>query len=195
MKNLFFYFSICYLFPFSAFAQETPEQVLQKILAEIKAASNTSPVVEYVDWQKAFSKMPEDRKKMINVETPEGMKSYYKEVLKDPVAVMKKQFESRLGSLPPAQKPIYEQNFARMQKALEDKTKEMFSRIAETEYQVGTAEIQGDSAVVALTQNYKGEVRNEKIHFEKTGNAWLLPAVSSMSGERPAEQKPAPAVQ
>lgn len=188
MKKLLF---LILFFPFFAYAQETPEQVLEKIIADIKAASSTSPVVEYVDWEKAFNNMPEERRKMISVETPAAMKSYYKEVLKDPVSMMRKQFEARLDSLPPAQRPIYEQNFSRMQKALEDKTKEMYSRISETDYKIGTADIQGDVAVIALTQKYKEEEKTENVRFEKSGDKWMLPAVSSLGSQQP--QKPATA--
>lgn len=180
--NLFILFS-----PILALAEETPEKVLEKILGEIKAASNTSPVVEYVDWDKAFNNMPEERRKMINADSPSAMKAYYKSVLKDPVEVMKQQFEARLGSLPPSQKPVYEQNFSRMQKVLEEKTKEMFSRIAETEYTIGTADIEGEVAVVPLKQKYKEEVREESVRFEKSGTKWMLPAVSSLGQQQKAE--------
>ena len=56
---------LCWLLiPFVALA-ETPETVMKEILAKIKAESNSSPIVEYVDWETAYAQAPEQQKQVM----------------------------------------------------------------------------------------------------------------------------------
>lgn len=172
------------IFPAVSYSQETPEQTLNKILSEIKSTGSTSPVVNYVDWDKAFENLSEDRKKIIAVSTAEEMKSYYESVLKDPLVVMEKQYQNKIASLAPEQKPVFEQNFIRLKSVLEKKSKEMQTRISESEYEVGKAQITGNKALISLKRTYIGKTLEENVTLEKFGDKWLLPAVNSLSGGR-----------
>ena len=183
MNKIIFSISLMvFLFsPSISYSQETPEETLNKILSEIKSSASTAPVVNYVDWDKAFESLPEDRKKIIAVSSPDEMRSYYESILKDPLAVMEKQYEKKIAGLTPEQKPIFEQNFARLKDILEKKSKEMEKRISESEYEVGKAEIKGSKAAVPLKRKYIGKTIEENVVLEKSGDKWLLPTVSSLS--------------
>ncbi len=174
------------LFSSNALSQEaksSPEGVLNRILSEIKTAQNTSPVVNYVDWKKAFNSLSVERKNKISVNSSDEMKSYYQTILKNPIAVMEKQYKARIAKLDPEQKSVYEEQFSSVKKILEEKTKEMNSRIAESTYEVGEANIDGNIAIVSLKRKYLGKTKEEKVRLEKSDGRWLLPAVNSIGGQ------------
>ena len=171
-------------FPTVSYSQETPEQTLSKILSDIKTSASTTPVVNYVDWEKAFNNLSEEKRKKNSISSSQEMKSYYENVLKNPIAIMEKQYKKKIASLTPQQKPIFEQNFARLKSALEEKTKEMSERIAESEYEVGVAKVTGDIAIVPLKRKYIGKTTEENVRLEKSGDKWLLPGVNSLSAKK-----------
>lgn len=163
---------------------EAPEEVLKEIISKIQSASNTAPIVDYVDWSKAYSSIPAPRRQFMGVDSPEAMKEYYRKVLKDPVVVMKQQFKQKLSTVPNSQKPALEQTFARMEKVMSEKTKEMQSRIKNTKYQVGEATIEGGKAVVPMTQIFNQVKKTEEVVFERSGKTWRLPSVGMMSNQK-----------
>lgn len=162
---------------------ETPDEVLREIITKIKAASNTSPIVDYVDWSKAYKSTPLPRREFMGVDSAEAMKEYYREVLKDPVAVMKQQFKTKLETVPNAQKPALEQTFARMEQVMGERTKEMQLKVKGTEYEVGEPIIKDDKAMLPLKQTFNGVMKTEEVVFERSGDTWLLPTVGMMSGK------------
>ncbi len=166
----------------------TPEKTLEEILGKIKEAGNASPVVEYVDWEKAFKEAPEVQKSIMQISDANGMKEFYKEVLEKPSSVMKKQFEMRKESMPESQRTMLEQTFTRMEAKMKEKEKEMKAKIAGTEYTIGEAEIDGETAKVSLKQEYEGKSRTETVTFVKSGDRWMLPAVAMFGGEKKAKQ-------
>jgi len=166
------------LFPsLSPLYADAPEDVLKEIIGKIKAQNDASPVVEYVDWNKAFTEMPPPQKMAMKINSPQEMKSFYKQVLANPSAMMKKQFEERLGMIPEAQRPMMRQSLARMEEMMKQKEAEMKQKIAGTTYEVGKSEINGANAKVELKQTYEGKTKVEKVEFVKSGDNWLLASV------------------
>lgn len=185
--------SVCFMlivsFSSACFADgQSPEKTLEEILGKIKEAGNASPVVEYVDWDKAFKEAPDTQKSIMKISDANGMKEFYKEVLANPSSVMKKQFESRKASMPESQRTMLEQTFTRMEAMMKEKEKEMKKKIAGTEYTIGEAKIEGDEAKVSLKQEYDGKSRTEEVTFLKSGDRWMLPAVAMLGGEKGARQ-------
>ena len=164
-----------------ALAAPAPEKILEQIISKIKEASNASPVVDYVDWDEAFSKVPEQQRTVMSITSPEQMKSFYTEVLKNPSAMMQKQFEARLKTLPEEQRGVLRQSLGKMQDVMKKKEAEMKERIAKTEYKVGKSTVEGDKAKVELSQTFNGETKTEEVKFVKKDGKWLLPSVGIVS--------------
>ena len=167
----------------NALAQQKPDDVLKELLKKISEKQNASPVVEYVDWQEAFAKAPEDQKKTLNITNPGQMKEFYRQILESPTANFRKQVQERLAAVPEEQKPLMEQQLQRMEDLMRQKENEMKEKIAGTKYTVGDAKIEGNSAKVKLTQEYKGEKKEEDVQFIKVGDRWFLPSVAVMAND------------
>ena len=164
---------------------ENPKKVLKEIISKIKSASNTSPVVDYVNWSKAYGSLSESRKNFMGIDSPDSMKEYYRRVLKSPVSVMKEQFERKLESVPNNQRPALEQTFARMEKVMAQKSKEMESRVKNTDYEIGEVKIEGETATIALKHTFNSVFKTEEVILERVGDKWLLPSVG-MIANRPS---------
>lgn len=176
-----------------ALAQTAPDAVLKEIIEKIKAAQNASPVVDYVDWKEAFEKAPAEQKQAMNISGPDQMKDFYREVLTRPSELLKKQFEQRLAAVPPDQQQLMKASVDRMEQMMRQKEEEMKKRINETTYEVGEAKVDGDKAVVPLTQTYQGSSKQEQVEFVKSDGRWLLPSVGLMSPEQRAAAPGGPA--
>lgn len=164
-------------------AEQKPDEVLKELLDKIKVQANASAVVDYVDWQEAYSKAPEDQKKTMNITGPDQMKQFYRQILESPAVNFRKQVEERLASVPADQKPMMEQQLKRMEELMRQKEAEMKEKIAGTTYEIGDPKIDGNIAKVKLKQTYKGETKEEEVQFVRANDRWLLPSVAVMAND------------
>ena len=176
-------------------ADSTPTKTMETIIQSIKSAGNPSGVVEFVNWTKAFDKLPEAQRAQLKITNAEGMKAFFKDMLTSPSATMKKQMDDRLKTVPADKQAQAKEQLLKLEKMMQDKEAEMKDRIAQTEYKVSDEKIEGANATVTLTQTYKGETKTEVVKLEKDGDKWLLPALDSLGngGQQGAPQGAAPA--
>ncbi len=153
---------------------ETPEEVMQEIVTKIKAEENSAPIVEYVDWDSAYAEAPEQQKQLMQLDSPVKLKEFYREVLKNPAAMMKKHVEMRMSQVPEDQQAMMRATVSQMETVIKKKEAEMKDKIAKTEYNVGTAKITGDDAVVPLTTTFAGEEKTHDVDFVLKDGKWLL---------------------
>ena len=167
------------LSPTAAFAN--PEAIVQEIVTKIKAASNPSPIVDYVDWSKAYEKMPPMQKTMMKVDSADGMKEFYRQMLTNPAMMMEKRMKEQAASMPEAQQAAMQQSMGQIQQMLKQRQEEMKKQISETEYTVGKATVEGEKATVMLTQEFEGEKKEREIQLNKVGEKWMLDSTSMFS--------------
>lgn len=165
-----------------------PDAVLQEIVDKIKAAENPSPVVDYVRWDEAFSKMTPEQKQSMKITSPAEMRELYRRVLRSPVSLMKSQFEEKLKSNPPPTPQAAEQQKVQLDQMMAQKEKEIKDRIGGTVYVVGKSVVEGNTAIVELTQTYEGQSKTEGVKLIRTGDTWMLPSVAMAGG--PADKTP-----
>ncbi len=161
----------------AAFAETSPEGTVKEFVGKIKSAKSPAPIVEYIDWQKAFNEFPEAQRAQLKLDTPDKLKTFFKSMLESPAKTMREQMEARLKSMPQDQQTQAKPMMDQLQTMMETKEKEMKERIAATDYQVSDEHIDGDTATVKLTQKYKGEDKSETIKLERHGSKWLLPSL------------------
>ena len=171
------------LLPSAAFA--SPEAVVKEIVEKIKAAANPSPIVDYVDWSKAYEKMPPMQKTMMKVESANGMKEFYREMLTNPAAMMEKRMKEQAASMPEAQQAAMQQSMGQIQQMLKQRQDEMKKQITETEYKIGKATVEGEKATVKLTQVYQGDSKEREIQLNKVGEKWMLDSASMFAAPGP----------
>lgn len=171
-----------------ALADSTPDGTVKEFVEKIKAAGSPSPIVEYIDWARAFAEFPEAQKSQLKITSADGMKTFFKEMLANPAKAMKAQMEARLAQLPPEQQESAKASLVQLETMMQQKEAEMKDRIAKTEYKIEGTEVDptGKKATVKLTQTYQGQAKTEEIKLEKTGERWLLPSLSTAGAPQSA---------
>jgi hypothetical protein len=173
----------------SAFAL-TPEETVKEIVEKIKSAGTPAPIVEYVDWESAFSGIPQEQRSMMKLASAQEMKVAYTKVINDPVAAIKERMEAQIATLPADKQAEAKEKVKMMEQSINKQKAEMTDRIKQTEYQVGKADVKGDTATVNLVQDFKGDKKEQQVKLIKKGDAWLL-ASQEMFSKPAAPQAPA----
>lgn len=153
-------------------AQDEPSKVVSLVVNKIKKQGDPSPVVDYVYWDKIFSKLPQKNREVMNVHTPDELKEFYRKILHSPSGALENVLRSRMEEKLGADKTSEMLQTLRA-KAVE-KEKELKRKIKETEYIVGPSKIKGDKAKVPLTHVYRKEKKTEKVSLVKIKHSWLL---------------------
>ena len=180
---------LCVLFPpVIAFAQ-APDEVMREVIAKVKKTLDASPVVDYVRWDEAFSRMDAQTRMQMKVSSAEDLKEYYRQALKNPVAAMHNQLQAQIKNASPEDAQKIKEYLAKQEAQLSREQMELKKRIAATRYEVGSAKIEGNTASVKLVQNYNGEVSSEEVQMVKVGDLWLLPSVTAIAPKNEASRR------
>jgi hypothetical protein len=176
-----------------ASADSTPDGTVKEIVGKMKSQGNPGAIVEYVNWDKAFEQFPEQQKQQLNIKSADDMKGFFREMLEHPSAIMRKQMEARLSTVPPDKQEEAKASIEQLAAAMQKKEEELKDRLVNTKYEVGAPRIDGDTAVVKLTQTYKDQTKVEDVKLEKDGDHWMLPNVNlTPPAKNPAAATPAP---
>ena len=157
-----------------AAAEMSAKQTVEEILSKMKAAESPAPVVDYVDWKGAYEKMPAAQRQAVGVESAEGLRSFYSKMMTNPKEVMEKKLEEQLASMPEEKKSMMRASMGRMEQMVDQRQEMMRKQLAETEYKVGEATMEGEVATVPITQTHNGETKQRDIKLTKVDGRWLL---------------------
>ena len=153
---------------------ETPEDAVRQAIASMKSARSPVPMLEYVDWKVAYKKMTAKEKKSFGVYDPSQLKSFYKKLLTDPYAVVRKRIDNQLAAVPQSKRELIEPMIRRIEPELRQKQSIVQDRITYGEYHVGAAQVDDNFAIVPVILTYRGKTQYQDINMKKSGNRWLL---------------------
>jgi hypothetical protein len=197
MLKEFFLATLCLFFLPAHSRAASPDDVLREMVGKMKDKNSPSVVVDYVQWADAFANLSPKHKEQMHVNSPQEMKEFYRQVLANPLSVMKAQLEEQTKSVPVEKKAEYDQYMMQMEQRLTLQQQEIGRRIQQTTYEIGEAVVEGNTARVKLKQTFEGKAVEEEVKFVKAGDTWLLPSVSSVSpvprGPQRAKTPPADA--
>jgi hypothetical protein len=187
-------------------AEQTPEAVVSEMMAKIKAAGSPAPFIDYVNWPLAFKSAPEQMKAQMKVTSADQMKTTFQRMFTDTKAFFHEQMKDRLAAVPEDKRAMAEAQLEKMNQMIDQQQAQMKEQIQQTDYSVGKATVEGNSARVMLTQSYQGQTREREVQLTKEGGAWLLDSAtifqeqeqakaSAPAPSAPAQQPAAPAPQ
>lgn len=183
LKLVIFTCVAIFVFPATAFAQ-TPAKLLQEIAAKLKATGSAAVLVDYVNWDSAFQNVDPRQKDQLNVQTPDALREYYRQLLTNPEKFLRQQIEGRLEELPPDQRESAKQKFEAALVEARAKLAESKLQFKESQYTVGEETITGDQAGVKLETVYKGTPKSDTIRFVKINGKWYLSSVRNIGSEQ-----------
>lgn len=154
---------------------EEPGEVLKTIVKKIRAAENPAPVVDYVMWDDVFNGLSDQEKLGLQVKSPEEMKQLYRKMLENPAAAMKEQFAERVKQQAGGNDAMVAQVMAQFDQQMAAKQEELKARIRETTYTVGESRVEGNTALVQLSQTYQGQTKTDEVKMVRSNDGrWLL---------------------
>lgn len=160
-----------------AVADETPEEMLSKLIAEVKSSGSPIPILERVDWKTAFAEtLTDDRyRAAIGVKSPEELKSFYRSVFENPNALMKERVASKMDSLPPAKQAALEVLMMRVEATMKEHKASEMEKLRRSEFKITGSRIEGDKATVDFDAVLDGETKTQTVKFIKVDGRWRFP--------------------
>lgn len=163
----------------------TPEETVTQFVGRIKEAGSPWPIVDYINWDKAFAEFPAPQKEQLKLKDAGEMKNFFKAMLQEPAKKMKEQMEARIKEMPKEMQDKSKPMMSQLEDMMKKKEAEMKDRIAKTEYKVLESKVDGANATVKLQQKYNTEEKVEEIKLEKFGDKWLLPSIKMAQMQPP----------
>ena len=182
MKKIIVLFVFCLMSCVSSYAEASPKEVLKTLIERMKKTGDASPVVDYVYWEDAFAKLTSEQKEQMKLTDSTQMKEYFRQVLKDPAAVLKQRFEAQKDSMPQDRRDAMEKALAQIAQSIKSQEQERKNKLKNTNYTIGEETVSGDTAKVKLSRVYNGESKDTEVRFVKVGDKWLLPSLETMEG-------------
>lgn len=168
--------SLISMMPLNLYAAESsPEAVIKQVVTLIKKQGNPSPVVDFVNWDDSLAKLSDKNKEMMNVKTSSDLREFYRKILKSPSSELERLFENKFKERLGEEKT--RAMLDTMKKRTEVKEEEIKKRIQESDYVVGAAQINGDTATVPLTYNYNSERKTDNVKLIKKDGKWMFAAL------------------
>jgi hypothetical protein len=180
----------------NAVAAGNPEDVVNSMIKDLQKDGGPLGVVNYVDWQTAFDGVPEQERKGMGVNSPEELKTFYQKLYTDPSAFFQKQMSARLATVPADQQAAMKAQMDQMSAQMKVKFEQAKEDIKKTKFEVGSAKIDGDKAVVHVSTTLNGEKKEDDINLIKIDDKWYLPSLLQGKGGNEGQAKasiPAPA--
>jgi Domain of unknown function (DUF4878) len=170
-----------------AVAADSPEDVVTKMVADLKKDGGPLGVINYVHWQTAFDGLPEQEKKGMGVNTPEELKTFYQNLYTDPSAFFQKQMTARMGNVPAEQQAAMKAQMDQMSAQMKEKFAKAKEDIKKTDFEITNSKIDGDKAVVHVSTTLDGAKKEDDINLIKIDDKWYLPSL--LQGKEPSKEQ------
>src|SRR5690606_16300541 len=135
------------------------EERVKTVIGLIKDKGDPSPIVDYVSWEDNFNSLPQKNRQIMDIDSVEELREFYRRILLSPAQEMVRVFETKFKNKVGGDKvgDLIES----VKQRASDKEREIRKRIKESEYEIGKAEITGSTAIVPLTYHYGSESKTE----------------------------------
>ena len=163
-------------------AELGPKETVEKLIVDLKGANTLAVIVDYVDWDAAFSSVPPQNRAQLKLASPEDYKAMIKNMLSKPGEEIQKQmdeqFKTYLATLPKDKQEMYRAQLDKMKESSAQKFEEQRQKIKDTKFTVGKEKITGDTAEVEVVREIGGIKENEMVKLQKVNDKWFLSSMA-----------------
>lgn len=160
-----------------------PSDVVTEMVVKIKALRSAVPVVDYVHWETAYERLNEKERTARGFRTPFEMRDYYFRLLSDPESFTRQEVLSRIAGMPPEQRQQFDKVLEAALERVRETQAQMRERFRETQFDVGEAKIEGDTARVKLITMVDGRSMPGYIELVRRNDRWYLPSIAFATSE------------
>ena len=175
MKNFLLAFLLL-LSVSSAHAANTPEQVVNEMLSQMKAAGNFAPVVEFIHWPTAYKQMIEGRPNSVFVaSSPVELKEVVRKFVTQPGELVKEKFGPAMAALPAEQRAALDTMLAQQLAKVDAQKKAREAELVKATFRIKKSEVTGGKAKVEVEQTMDGKIDFWSLNLQQIDGSWYLP--------------------
>ena len=167
--------------PSIAFAQ-SPVEITQEIIKQLKETQTMDAAIEHIDWEGAYEQLPEEQKKVMKLKSAEDVKESelrnFQSDGPDALDALNKALAAATGD----ERKRLESMKDRLTESLarqEADNRTAFIRIG---YKIGKSSIDGDKATVELIKTLEGGKKEfDNLEFRKINGSWKLKSAAAFN--------------
>lgn len=171
----------------------SPDDTIREAVKRLKESNSLLVLLEYVDWDKAFKKIPPEELVMMNLRNGEDYRIYVHTKIATPRESLQQEAEAFVQTVPEKERSRIDRDHLKMtvtqmsadMKVAFDKVRDTFVKAT---YKVGSSRIEGDKAYVTVTSDLEGPMETGEVLMEKRDDKWLFPSLEVFLG--PNEERP-----
>jgi hypothetical protein len=160
-----------------AFADETPEEMLKALIAQVRTSGSPAPILERVDWKTAFAQTLPEHREAIGAKTPKELKKIYRAVFENPNKLMKEKIAPKMGTLSPEKQAAIEVLMMRVESTMKERKKSDMEILRRSEIKVVGSKIDGDKATVEFESLLDGKTKTQMLQLIKVDGQWRFPTL------------------
>jgi hypothetical protein len=155
---------------------DSPRQITETIIRQIKAAQNLDAVIENLDWRGAYEQMDSAQRQQMQIHSVEAYKKLEVENYQGAGASVQESIERSLGSASSNSSAVLKIMQESLEKSLQEQREAALRGFSETTYMVGKETINGDRAEIELIKIRDEKSVTEIVEFVRSGGEWKIAA-------------------
>lgn len=167
-----------------------PAATVRAMVTEIKAEGGFAGMLKFVHWETAFARMDPDQRNAMGVATPEDLRKVTYAFLEDPARALTDRMEDSIAKMSEDRQVLVRKVIEEQQSRLKQKLQTASQRMVESEYEIGSVEVSGDTATVELKSTFKEAQTSKNIILNLIDGKWYLPTGDISGIEENTSQQP-----
>ncbi len=163
-----------------ASAELNAQQTVEQLLGKLQKSGSLTEVLEYVHWPTAYKNLTPEQSRMLEVGSPQALRSTTENLLKNPGKALTERLTSRFGNVAPEQKAMIEQMLSQQTSEVNRKIQDAQAQMKRAQYKILKTQEQGATATVLVQAEVDGKVDQRPIQMSKIDGRWYL-STSNMS--------------
>ena len=166
---------------FAAEEQDIKPQV-EKMLAEIKQAGSYKPLLKHVDWNAAYSRLSDSKRKELRVASAAELEEEMKLEFERPAVVLERPWREKEGALKPQERELMQPQFDLQIAQVASRWADFNKKLKTSDYQIISSQIEEKSgksfARVVLKDKSHGESLPWKLSLVSADKDWMIVDIS-----------------
>lgn len=173
-------------------AAQSPQEITERLIAEVAKAEKLTPAFDYVDWEGAYAAMEPSQREYLGIRSATEFRSYQIGHYDGQDSKVAGGLDAAISKAPPGELARLRQMQEHLSKSVEDQRAAAEKAFTETSYAIGEVTEEGDTAKVALVKERGEVVINDVVEFIRVGSKWKLKSAAPfnpLSGAPVKEQR------
>ena len=165
-------------------AEKSPEQIVKTVFTKIKQTGTPLPVLTYVHWETVYARLSEKEKSYLSIKNPKDLRNTISEFIKSPEKLIQRNLiQTSIEGLSAEKQEALKAQISEITEKIKDRTSQNTVKLKQARFNIGTAEINGNEAIVPLNITVSGQERNESIKLVKIDEKWYFPSIDLLSSK------------